>query len=78
MVTFYKPTKKVVAKTLALSEATNAVSELISRPQEEYQNHLALKLSDSMTNANCIFYCLLVTFKKLLTMGKKYQSFLYF
>ena len=33
-----------------LQEAKSVV-ELISRSKEEYQNHLALKLSDPMTNA---------------------------
>ena len=33
-----------------LQEATSVVSEVISRRKKEYQNHLALKLSDPMTN----------------------------
>ena len=31
--------------------ATSAVSEFISRRKEEYQNHLAFRLSDPMANA---------------------------
>ena len=44
-----------------LQEATSVVSELISRRKEEYQNHLALKLSDPMTNAKT-YWSLLKTF----------------
>ena len=34
-----------------LQEAANAVPEVISRCKEEYQNHLALKCGDLVTNA---------------------------
>ena len=44
-----------------LQEATSVVSELISRRKEEYQKHLALKLSDPMTNAKT-YWSLLKTF----------------
>ena len=47
-----KSTKKLVIKTVTISnlqQATKVVSELIRRRKEEYQNHLALKLSDLMT-----------------------------
>ena len=37
------------------------MSELISRRKEEYQNHLAVKLSDSMINAET-YWSLLKTF----------------
>ena len=49
-------------------------SELISRPKEEYQNHLALKLSDHMTNTKT-YWSLLKTFYN---GKKKYQSYLHF
>ena len=48
-----KSTKKMVIKTVTISnlqQATKVVSELIRRRKEEYQNHLALKLSDLLTN----------------------------
>ena len=50
---YIKSTKKMVIKTVTISnlqQATKVVSELIRRRKEEYQNHLALKLSDLMTN----------------------------
>ena len=34
-----------------LQEAASLISEVISRRQEECQNHLTLKLSDPVTNA---------------------------
>ena len=46
---------------LKLQEATSVVSELISRRKEKYQNHLALKLNDPMTNAKT-YWSLLKTF----------------
>ena len=54
-----------------LQEATSVVSELISRRKEEYQNHLALKLSDPMTNAKT-YWSLLKTFYN----GKKLYFYL--
>ena len=50
---YIKPTKKNSRKDnnyFKLQEATSVVSEGISRRKKEYQNHLALKLSDPMTN----------------------------
>ena len=49
-----------------LQEATSVVSEMISRCKEEYQNHLALKLSDPMTNAKTYWSLL-----KIFYNGKK-------
>ena len=48
-----------------LQEATSVVSELISRRKEEYQNHLALKLSDPMANAKT-YWSLLKTLYQIL------------
>ena len=53
-----------------LQEATSVVSELISRRKKEYQKHLALKLSDPMTNAKT-YWSLLKTFYK----GKKSTNY---
>ena len=44
----YKNYIKTVVKTKFL-EATSLVSEVISRRNEEYQNHKALKLTDPRT-----------------------------
>ena len=49
-----------------LQEATSVVSELISRRKEEYQKHLALKLSDPMTNTKTYWSLL-----KIFYNGKK-------
>ena len=50
---YIKPTKKNDRKDsdyFKLQEATSVISEVISRRKQEYQNHLALELSDPMTN----------------------------
>ena len=52
---------KTYSGYLKSQEATSVVSEVISRHKEEYQNHLALKLSDPMTNAKT-YWSLLKSF----------------